>query len=235
MNEPLYHRHRFPSEIISHCVWLYYRFALSYRDINEMMAKRGVIVSHESIREWALKFGAEFAKRIRHQSARPGDQWYLDEVYLSMGGKLHYLWRAVDQDGEVLDILVQSRRNTNAAKRFFRKLLKGLRYVPRVLITDKLRSYAVAKAEIMPSVVHLRGKGMNNRAENSHQPTRERERRMRGFKSAGHAQRFLATFGVITSFFRPGRHLLAAGNYREIMRRRFVKLNEIAELGAEVC
>jgi putative transposase len=235
MNEPLYHRHRFPSEIISHCVWLYYRFALSYRDINEMMAKRGVIVSHESIREWALKFGAEFAKRIRHQSARPGDQWYLDEVYLSMGGKLHYLWRAVDQDGEVLDILVQPRRNTNAAKRFFRKLLKGLRYVPRVLITDKLRSYAAAKAEIMPSVVHLRGKGMNNRAENSHQPTRERERRMRGFKSAGHAQRFLATFGVITSFFRPGRHLPAAGNYREIMRRRFVQWNEIAELGAEVC
>jgi putative transposase len=110
MNEPLYHRHRFPSEIISHCVWLYCRFALSYRDINEMMAKRGVVVSHESIRECALKFGAEFAKRIRHQSARPGDQWYLDEIYLSVGGKLHYLWRAVDQDGEVLDILVQSRR-----------------------------------------------------------------------------------------------------------------------------
>jgi putative transposase len=171
MNEPLYHRRRFPAEIISHCVWLYYRFALSYRDINEMMAKRGVIVSHESIREWALKFGAEFAKRIRHQSARPGDQWHLDEVYLSVGGKLHYLWRAVDQDGEVLDILVQPRRNKNAAKRFFRKLLKRLRYVPRVLITDKLGSYAEAKAEIMPNVVHLRGKGMNNRAENSHQPT----------------------------------------------------------------
>jgi len=234
MNEPLYHRHRFPSEIISHCVWLYYRFALSYRDINEMMAKRGVLISHESIREWALKFGAEFAKRIRHQSARPGDQWHLDEVYLSIGGKLQYLWRAVDQDGEVLDILVQPRRNTNAAKRFFRKLLKGLRYVPRVLITDKLGSYAAAKAEIMPNVVHLRDKGMNNRAENSHQPTRERERRMRGFKSVGHAQRFLATFGVIASFFRPGRHLLAAENYREIMRRRFVQWNEIAELGAEV-
>ena len=191
MNEPLYHRHRFPSEIISHCVWLYYRFALSCRDINEMMAKRGVIVSHESIRAWALKFGAEFAKRIRHQSARPGDQWHLDEVYLSIGGKLHYLWRAVDQDGEVLDILVQPRRNKNAAKRFFRNLLKGLRYIPRLLITDKLGSYAAAKAEIMPGVVHLRGKGMNNRVENSHQPTRERERRCEVSNQLGMRSAFL--------------------------------------------
>ena len=135
--------------------------------------------------------------------------------------------RAVDQDGEVIDILVQPRRDKQAAKRFFRKLLKGLQYIPRVIITDKLRSYAAAKAEIMPEVLHRQDKRANNRAENSHQPTRERERRMRGFKSVGHAQRFLSSFGVIASFFRPGRHLLSAENYREIMRNRFAQWSEV--------
>src|SRR4030081_3785884 len=136
----------------------------------------------------------------------------MDEVFLTIRGERHSLWRAVDQDGNVLDILVQSRRNKHAAKKFFRKLLKGLQYVPRVIITDQLRSYGAAKAELMPSVEHRKQKGLNNRAENSHQPTRERERRMRGFKSAGHAQRFLSSFGVIASFFRPGRHLRSARN-----------------------
>jgi len=153
-------------------------------------------------------------------------------VYLSINGKLQYLWRAVDQDGEVRDILVQPHRNKQAAKRFFRKLLKGLQYIPRTIVTDKLRSCCAAKTEVFPDIEH--DKGANHRAENSHQPTPERERRMRGFKSAGHAQRFLSSFGVIASFFRPGRHLLAAENYREIMHRRFVQWNEIAELGAEV-
>lgn len=136
------------------------------------------------------------------------------------------LWRAVDPDGEVLDILVQRRRNQRAAKRFFRKLLKGLQYVPRVIITDQLRSYAAAKAEVLPAVEHRQQKSLNNRAENSHQPTRERERRMRGFKSAGHAQRFLSTFGVIASLFRPGRQLLTARNYREIICRCFTQWRE---------
>jgi putative transposase len=161
---------------------------------------------------------------------RLGDRWHLDEVFLRINGKLQYLWRAVDQDGEVLDILVQSRRNKRAAKKFFRKLLKGLQYVPRAIVTDQLRSYAAAKAEVLPSVDHHQQKRLNNRAENSHQPTRERERRMRGFKSAGHAQRFLSTFGVIASFFRPGRHLLTAHNYRELMRRRFAQWHELAGL-----
>ena len=157
-------------------------------------------------------------------------RWHLDEVFLRINGEVQYLSRAVDQEGEVLDILVQSRRNKKAAKKFFRKLLKGLQYVPRAIVTDKLRSYAAAKAEVMPSVEHQQQGRLNNRAENSHQPTRERERRMRGFKSPGHAQRFLSTFGVIASFFRSGRHLLTAKNYREIMRRRFTGWREIVGL-----
>jgi putative transposase len=226
-SKPLYHRRRFPAEIISHCVWLYFRFCLSYRDVEEIMAERGVAVTYETIRDWSQKFGGTYAKRLRSRATRLGDRWHLDEVYLSINGKLQYLWRAVDQDGEVLDILVQPRRNTQAAKKFFRKLLKGLQYIPRVIITDKLGSYAAAKAGILPNVAYIHDRRSNNRAENSHQPTRERERRMRSFKSAGHAQRFLASFGVIASFFRPGRHLMAAPNYREVMRRRFTQWSEV--------
>lgn len=225
-----YKGHRFPPEIISHCVWLYFRFSLSFRDVEELMVERGVVVSYESVREWCLKFDATYAKRIRAHDPRPGDRWHLDEVFLKIQGKLQHLWRAVDQDGEVLDILVQSRRNKRAAKKFFRKLLKVLQHIPRVIVTDKLRSYAAAKAEILPSVQHEQHAGLNNRAENSHQPTRERERRMRGFKSPGQAQRFLSAFGVIASFFRPGRHLLAAANYREIMRRRFTQWRELVSV-----
>src|ERR1700687_1181883 len=230
LSKPLYHRRRFPAEIISHCVWLYFRFCLSYRDVEEMMAERGIVVTYETIRDWSQKFGGTHAKRLRSRTPRPGDRWDLDEVYLSINGKLQYLWRAVDQDGEVLDILVQPRRNRQAAKKFFRKLLKGLQYIPRAIITDKLRNYPAAMAEVMPSVQHQQQGRLNNRAENSHQPTRERERRMRGFKSPGHAQRFLSIFGVTASFFRPGRHLLAAKNYREIIGRRFTQWREIVGL-----
>ena len=230
-SKPLYYRRRFPAEIISHCVGLYFRFALSYRDVEEMMAERGVVLTYETIRDWSQKFGGTYAKRLRSRSSRPGDRWHLDEVYLSINGKLQYLWRAVDQDGEVLDILVQPRRNKRAAKKFFRRLLKKLQYVPRAIITDKLCSYATAKAEVLPDVEHRQDKRSNNRAENSHQPTRERERRTRGFKSAGHAQRFLSGFGTIASFFRPGRHLLAAKNYRELMGRRFAQWREVIDSG----
>ncbi len=123
LSKPLYHRRRFPAEIISHCVWLYFRFCLSYRDVEEMMAERGIVVTYETIRDWSQKFGGTYAKRLRSRTPRPGDRWHLDEVYLSINGKLEYLWRAVDQDGEVLDILVQPLRNRQAAKKFFRKLL----------------------------------------------------------------------------------------------------------------
>ena len=184
------------------------------------MSSRGIAHSYETVREWCLKFGQTYANGLRHKSSRPGDHWHLDEVFLKINGRVHYLWRAVDQDGDVLDILVQSHRDKKAAKKFFRKLLKTLRYVPRVLITDKLRSYSAAKAEVMPSVEHLQQKYQNNRAENSHQPTRLRER-LRRFKSAGHAQRFLSAFGIITSHFRVGRHLYRASAYRTVMKSRF--------------
>jgi len=223
----LYHRHRFPSEIISHCVWLYFRFALSFRDVEELMSSRGVSLTYETVREWCLKFGQTYANGLRRKSPRPGDRWHLDEVFLKINGRSHYLWRAVDQDGDVLDILVQNRRDKKAAKKFFRKLLKGLRYVPRVMITDKLKSYGAAKAEVMPSVEHLQQKYQNNRAENSHQPTRLREKVLRRFKSAGHAQRFLSAFGIISSHFRVGRHLFSAKGYREVMMSRFAVWNEV--------
>ncbi len=192
-----------------------------------MLAMRGVALTYETVREWCLKFGQTYANGLRHRSPRPGDRWHLDEVFLKINGRLHYLWRAVDQDGDVLDILVQSRRDKKAAKRFFRKLLKGLRYVPRVIITDKLKSYSAARFDVMPSVEHLQQKYQNNRAENSHQPTRLREKVMRRFKSAGHAQRFLSVFGIITSYFRPGRHLYTRGGYSEVMKSRFVTWEEV--------
>jgi putative transposase len=215
----LYHRHRFPAEIISHCVWLYFRFALSFRDVEEMLAVRSVSLSYETVENGASSFGQTYANGLRRKSSRPGDRWHLDEVFLKINGRLHYLWRAVDQDGDVLDILIQSRRDKKAAKKFFRKLLKGLRYVPRVIVTDKLKSYSAGRAEVMPSVEHLQQKYQNNRAENSHQPTRLRECVMRRFKSSGHAQRFLSAFGIITSYFRPPRHLCTADVYREMMTR----------------
>ncbi len=170
---------RFPREIISHSVWLYFRFSLSYRDVEELLAERGVIVTHETVRQWCQKFGQTFANELRRRRARTGDKWHLDEVFLKINGRTHYLWRAVDQQGNVLDILVQSRRNTAAAKKFFRKLLKGCEYVPRVMITDKLGSYRAAKREVMSGVEHRQSRYLNNRAENSHQPTRRRERVMR--------------------------------------------------------
>jgi putative transposase len=206
---------------------LYFRFPLSFRDVEELMLERGVVVSYETIRRWCAKFGQDYANRLRRRRARPGDKWHLDEVFVRIDGELSYLWRAVDQHGTVLDVLVQSRRNANAAKRFFRKLLKGLRYVPRVLVTGKLASYQVAHRETMPSVEYRRSKYLNNRAENSHQPTRQRERAMRRFKSPAHAQRFLSAFGVICSHFRPGRHRLCAGEYRRVMADRFAVWREI--------
>jgi putative transposase len=222
----LYHRHRFPAEIISHCVWLYFRFALSFRDVEEMLAMRGVALTYETVREWCLKFGQTYANDLRRKSPQPGDRWHLDEVFLKINGRGHYLWRAVDQDGDVLDILVQHHRDKYAAKKFFRKLLKGLGYVPRAIITDKLRSYTAAKAEVLPSVEHCQNKWQNNRAENSHQPTRLREHVMRRFKSSGHAQRFLSAFGIINSHFRVGRHLYRASGYRAVMKSRFAEWEE---------
>jgi putative transposase len=162
---PRYARHRFPAEVISYAVWLYFRFPLSLRMVEEMLATRGILVSHETVRQWALKFGQSFAKQIRRRLPAPGDKWHLDEVVIGIAGQKHWLWRAVDQHGTVLDILVQSRRNAKAAKRLLRKLLRKQGVAPRVMITDKLASYAATKREIMPGVEHRQHKGLNNRAD----------------------------------------------------------------------
>lgn len=224
---PDYKGFRFPAEIISHVVWLYFRFSLGFRDVEELLTQRGIVVSYETVRQWCLKFGHMYANELRRRRPRCGDKWYLDEVFLTINGKTHYLWRAVDQDGNVLDILVQSRRNKHAAKRFFRKLLKGLQYVPRVLITDKLKSYGAAKREILRSVEHRQHKGLNNRAFRSHQPTRQREYLMRRFKSPGHAQRFLSAFGPVFDHFHSKRHRLAARDYRAPMLDRFLVWSQV--------
>jgi putative transposase len=182
--------------------------------VEEMLAARGILVSHETVRQWALKFGQNFASQIRRRLPAPGDKWHLDEVVISIAGKKHWLWRAVDQHGVVLDILVQSRRNGKAAKRLLRKLLKKQGIVPRVMITDKLASYGAAKREIMPGVEHQQHQGLNNRAENSHQPTRRRERIMKRFKSAGHAQRFLSVHDQVANLFRRPANANAADHRR---------------------
>lgn len=225
-----YKNYRFPAEIISHGVWLYYRFCLSYRDVEELLFVRGVIVTYEAVRKWCRTFGQQYANQLRRRRPRPGDKWHLDEVFLTISGQRHYLWRAVDQDGNVLDILVQSRRNKKAGRKFFRNLLKGLTYLPRVIVTDQLQSYGAAKQEILPGVAHRQHRYLNSRAENSHQPTRQRERRMQGFKSPGHAQRFLAAYGPIAQHFRPCRHRLSASAYRQEMQQRFNTWREITSL-----
>jgi putative transposase len=202
-------------------VWLYFRFPLSFREVEELMLERCVIVSYETIRRWCMKFGQQYANSLHRRLPRPGDKWHLDEVFIKINGEQRYLWRAVDQDGMVLDILVQNRRDKTAARRFFRRLLKTAGAVPRVSVTDKLRSYGAAHREVMPSVEHRSHKGLNNRAENSHQPTRQRERAMKGFRSAGGAKRFLSAFSGISPHFRPHRHLMTAPNYRAEMTVRF--------------
>jgi len=226
-----YTHHRFPAEIISHGVWLYCRFCLSYRDVEELLFARGVLVTYETIRKWCRQFGQQYANQLRHRRPRPGDKWHLDEVFLTINGARHYLWRAVDQDGNVLDILVQRRRDKKAAKKFFRTRLKGLTYVPRVIITDKLKSYGAAKRDILPGVEHRQHRYLNNRAENSHQPTRQRERRMQGCKSPGHAPRVLAAYGPIAQHFRPRRHRFSASAYRQEMQQRFQMWGKITGTG----
>jgi len=169
-----HYRHRFPAEIICHAVWLYHVFSLSLRDVELLLAARGVVVSYETVRRWCKKFAASFADRLRRHRPRLGDKWHMDEVFIRTQGVQHYLWRAVDQDGVVLDILVQARRDANAAKRFFKRLVKVLHYVPRVIVTDKLRRYGVAQRQLLPGVEHRQSRYLNNRAENSHRPTRLR-------------------------------------------------------------
>ena len=231
-NCPSYAGYRFPAEIISYAVWLYFRFPLSLRHVDEILAARGIVVSHEPVRQWGLKFGQAFANQIRRRLARVGDRWHLDEVVVKIAGVKHWLWRAVDQDGCVLDVLVQNRRDKAAAERLLRKLLKKQMRPPRVMITDKLASYAAAKKALLPSVEHRQHKGLNNRAENSHQPTRRRERQMKRFKSAGQAQRFLSAHDGIDDLFHLRRDRLSADQYRAARRQAFQTWIEISGVAA---
>ena len=228
MNEStnIYKRHRFPPVIIQYAVWLYHRFNLSCRDIEDLMAERGIEVSYESIRLWCNKFGPLYSKRLKRKHQGFGDTFFIDEVFVNIKGRRHYLWRAVDQEGDVVDVYLQTRRNANAAKRFFRRLLKSHGEKPWKIVTDKLRSYGVAHRELMPEVIHDTDQYANNRAELSHQPTRERERGMRRFKSHQQAQRFLSAHAVVYSLFNLGRHLVSAEIYRSLRSRAFESWNE---------
>jgi len=210
-----YSRHRFPPLIIQHAIWLYFRFSLSYRDVEDLLAERGIDVSYETVRRWVFKFGSAYARKLRKVRPRPSGQWHLDEVFVSINGKRSYLWRAVDSEGEVLEILVQSRRNKRAALKLMRKLLKKQGFVPDTVVTDKLPSYGAALRELDLSKHHDFGGRKNNRAENSHLLVRQRERRMQRFKSPISAQRFLSVHASIYNTFYVQRHLISRKTLRQ--------------------
>jgi putative transposase len=211
-----YKRHRFPPDIISYAVWLYYRFNLSHRDIEDLLAERGITVSREAIRLWCIKFGAIYTRRLKRKHRGYGDVFYIDEVFVKINGRRHYLWRAVDQDGEVVDVFLQAKRDGAAAKRFFRRLLRSHGGEPRKIVTDKLRSYGVAHRELILDAIHDNSQYVNNRAEQSHEPTRVRERVMRKFKSIKQAQRFLGAHAAVSNLFNLGRHKVRAQHYRDL-------------------
>jgi putative transposase len=216
-----YKRHRFPPDIISYAVWLYYRFNLSHRDIEDLLAERGITVSREAIRLWCIKFGAIYTRRLKRKHRGYGDTFFIDEIFVKINGKQHYLWRAVDQDGELVDVYLQAKRDGAAAKRFFKRLLRSRGEEPRKIVTDKLRSYGVAHRELMPDVIHSTEQYENNRAEQSHESTRVRERGMRRFKSMRQAQRFLAAHAAVSNLFNLGRHLVGADHYRNLRMSAF--------------
>ncbi len=213
--DELFKNHRFPTEIIQYAIWLYFVFPLSFRDVELLLHQRGIVVSHEAIRSWCYKFGPHFAQQVRQKRRCATDKWHLDEVFVTINGQRYYLWRAVDSEGMVLDILMQTRRNAKVAKCFFEGVLDKTSTQPRVIITDGLRSYNIISREILPSVEHRRSNYLNNRAENSHQPSRRRERRMQRFKSPDQAQLFLSIFDILYRFFHPPKHQLPADTYRE--------------------
>ena len=208
-------------------MWPYSRFPLSYREVEELMPERGVIVSYETVRRWCRKSGQAYANGLRRRRPRAGGKWHLDEVFIKINGAQKYLWRAVDRDGNVLDILVQNRRDRAAARRFLRRPTTKTRAAPRAIVTDRLRSCSAAHHEVMPCVRHRSHNGRTNRAENSHHPTRQRERVVRGFRSVGGAQRLLSAFSGISPHFRPRRHLMPAPHRRAEMTVRFTVWEQI--------
>src|SRR6202795_3003424 len=214
MDQLSYRRHRFPPPIIQHAIWLYLRFTLSYRDVEDLLAERGLEVSYETVRRWVLKFRPLFARELRRRRPRPTTRWHLDEMAVMIAGRRFWLWRAVDDEGEVLDLLVQRRRDKAAAVKLMRRLLKKQGFASEVLVTDNLRSYGAAKFEIGLSARHEQGLRKNNRAENSHQPTRRRERKMQRFKSPGSAQRFVSVHAAVYNTFNVQRHLISRRTLR---------------------
>lgn len=224
-----YKRHRFPPDIIAYAVWLYYRFNLSHRDIEDLLAERGITVTREAIRFWCIRFGAIYTRRLKRKHRGYGDTSYIDEVFVKINGKQQYLWRAVDQAGEVVDVFLQARRDGAAAKRFFRRLLRSSGIEPRKIVTDKLQSYPVAKRAIMPDTIHSTQQYENNRAEQSHEATRVRERGMRRFKSVKQAQQFLGAHAAVSNLFNLVRHLLGTQHYRDL---RVSAFNEWSRVGA---
>ena len=222
-----YKRHRFPPDIIRYVVWLYHRFNLSHRDIEDLLAERGITVSYETIRLWCIKFGAKYARRLKRKHRGYGDTFYIDEVFVKINGKQHYLWRAVDQDGEVVDVYLQGKRDGVAAKRFFKRLLRSHGSEPRRIVTDKLRSYGVAHRELMPDVIHDTSQYANNRVEQSHEATRARERGMKKFKSVRQAQRFLSAHAAVSNLFNLGRHLVRAQHYRDLRMSAFAEWSRV--------
>ena len=216
-----YKRHRFPPDIISYAVWLYYRFNLSHRDIEDLLAERGITVSREAIRLWCIEYGAIYTRRLKRKHQGHGDTFFIDEVFMKINGKQHYLWRAVDQDGEVVDVYLQARRDGAAAKRFFKLLLRSHGGEPRQIVTDKLRSYPVAHREVIPETIHVTDRYANNRVEQSHEATRVRERGMRKFKSIRQAQRFVTAHAAVQNLFNLGRHLVRAEHYRNLRATAF--------------
>ena len=209
-------RHQFPPDIIRHAVWLYLRFTLSFRDVEDLLAERGLDVSYETVRRWVLKFGPLFAQELRRRRHRPTAQWHLDEMAVRIGGRQFWLSRVVDDEGEVLDLLVQRRRDAKAAAKLMRKLLKKQGFAPKTLVTDRLRSYGAAKAQLGLSARHEQGLRKNNRAENSHLPVRRRERKMQRFKSPGSAQRFLSVHAAVQNTFNIQRHLVSRATLRAL-------------------
>ena len=222
-----YKRHRFPPDIISYTVWLYFRFNLSHRDIEDLLAERGISVSRESIRLWCNKFGALYARRLKRKHRGYGDTFFIDEVFVRINGKQYYLWRAVDQDGEVVDVFLLARRDGAAAKRFFKRLLRSHGSEPRKIVTDKLRSYGVAHREHIPTTIHSNKQYANNRAEQSHEATRVRERGMRRFKSIRQAQRFLGAHAAVSNLFNLGRHLVRVQHYRDLRTSAFADWSSV--------
>jgi transposase-like protein len=209
-----YRRHRFPPPIIQHAIWLYLRFTLSYRDVEDLLAERGLEVSYETVRRWVLKFGGTVAQRLRRRRPRPSDRWHLDEMVVRIAGRRMYLWRAVDHEGEILDMLVQRRRDKRVALKLMRKLLRKQGFAPRLVVTDKLRSYGAAFRDLHLTCRYEQGLRKNNRAENSHQVVRRRERKMQRFKSAASAQRFLSMHAAVHNTFNHQRHLISRSTLR---------------------